>query len=146
MLFLYPIFFILPTMATARVDCSKEAYGECVRIADPLIKEPRLIFPDKMEDIDIVCHTWNKFVDCLKFYTDNCFTEQQRRQFNKAVENPIESLHQLCTDSNYQQEYLKYASCIKGTITERIHCGPHYHLLVEQVAQGDIISKSTLCW
>ncbi|KYB27115.1 hypothetical protein TcasGA2_TC033313 [Tribolium castaneum] len=145
MLFLYPILFILPAMASARIDCSRESYDECIRIADPLVKQPHLIFPDNMNDIDIVCKTWNKFVDCLKYYTDNCFTEQQRRQFNKAVEDSIESVHQMCVQPSYQKEYLQYAPCIKSTITEPAHCGSHYNLLVDQVAQGEIISKSTLC-
>lgn len=43
-------------------------------------------------------------------------------------------------------EYLRYAPCIKSTTTERSHCGMHYSLLVEQVEQGGVISKSTLCW
>ncbi|XP_044261372.1 uncharacterized protein LOC123009252 [Tribolium madens] len=145
MLFLYPILFILPAMASARIDCSRESYDECIRIADPLVKQPHLIFPDNMNDIDIVCRTWNKFVDCLKYYTDNCFTEQQRRQFNKAVEDSIESVHQMCVQPSYQKEYLQYAPCIKSTITEPVHCGSQYNLLVDQVAQGEIISKSTLC-
>lgn len=61
------------------------------------------MFPDNMADIELVCLTWNQFVDCLKGYTDHCFTPQQRRQFNKAVENPIESVHQMCTQRSYQQ-------------------------------------------
>ncbi|XP_017774482.1 PREDICTED: uncharacterized protein LOC108561175 [Nicrophorus vespilloides] len=127
------------------VSCARPAYEKCVRIADPLIKEAQLVFPDNMEDIDKVCRTWNRFVDCLKRYTDECFTAQQRRQFNKAVENPIESVHQMCMQPRYQKEYLQYAPCIKSTITERSHCGAHYNLLVEHVSQGEIVSKATLC-
>lgn len=43
-------------------------------------------------------------------------------------------------------EYLRYAPCIKSTITEMSHCGAQYNFLVEQVEQGGgAISKSTLC-
>lgn len=126
-------------------DCSKSEYERCVRIADPLIKEVRLIFPDNMNDMNLVCRTWNNFVDCLKRYTERCFTDQQRQQFNKAIENPIQSVHQMCTQPNFQKEYLQYAPCMKGTIIDNGRCGSHYRFLVDQVDQGDVISKATLC-
>ncbi|KAJ8921122.1 hypothetical protein NQ315_013592, partial [Exocentrus adspersus] len=136
---------ILPISTYGRMDCSKSEYDRCIRIADPLVREAHLVFPDNLDDIDQVCTTWNQFVDCLKLYTDACFTPQQRKQFNRAVESPIESVHQMCMQPSYQREYLHYAPCIKNTIIQRIHCGPQYNLLVDQVDQGDIISKSTLC-
>lgn len=83
-------------------DCTRSEYDRCVRVADPLVKEAHLVFPDNMRDIEMVCHNWNKFVDCIRKYTDKCFNDQQRRQFNKAVENPIESVHQMCSQPHYQ--------------------------------------------
>ncbi|CAH1968696.1 unnamed protein product [Acanthoscelides obtectus] len=141
------LLLIIPrTLSLGRLtDCSKTEYEKCIRMADPLVREAHLVFPDNINDIDQVCTTWNQFVDCLKVYTDECFTAQQKKQFNRAVESPIASVHQMCTQPSYQKEYLLYAPCIKSTIVERTHCGPEYNLLVEQVDQGDIISKSTLC-
>ncbi|XP_018562449.1 uncharacterized protein LOC108904399 [Anoplophora glabripennis] len=136
---------VLPMTSHGRMECSKREYDKCIRIADPLVKEPHLVFPDNLDDIDQVCRTWNQFVDCLKTYTDACFTPQQRKQFNRAVESPIESVHQMCMQPSYQREYLQHASCIKNTIIQRSHCGLQYNLLVDQVDQGDITSKSTLC-
>ncbi|GLV36978.1 uncharacterized protein CBL_02189 [Carabus blaptoides fortunei] len=128
-----------------RRDCSRSEYNRCINLADPLLKEPHLVFPDNMADIELVCLTWNQFVDCLKGYTDHCFTDQQRRQFNKAVENPIESVHQMCTQRSYQQEYLQHATCIKSTVTQPQHCGDQYTQLVNQVSQGEAISRASLC-
>jgi hypothetical protein len=45
---------------------------------------------------------WSQFVDCVKRYTDRCFTESRRQEFNKAVENPVDSVHQMCTVTKYQ--------------------------------------------
>lgn len=94
---------LLPILANARMDCSRTEYDKCIKIADPLVKEAHLVFPDNLNDIDQVCNTWNLFVDCLKIYTDQCFTDQQRRQFNRAVESPIESVHEMCTQPSYQK-------------------------------------------
>jgi len=46
--------------------------------------------------------TWTLFVDCTKRYTEHCFEESKRKVFNKAVENSIELVHQMCTSPQYQ--------------------------------------------
>lgn len=99
---LFGLLLVAVSSADIHLECSRNEYDRCIRIADPLIREAHLVFPDNMDDIDLVCRTWNKFVDCIKKYTDKCFSDQQRRQFNKAVENPIESVHQMCMQPHYQ--------------------------------------------
>lgn len=94
---------VLLPLSQGKTDCSKNEYDKCVRIADPLVRDAHLVFPDNVNDIDQVCNIWNLFVDCLKLYTDDCFTEQQRKQFNMAVKNPIESVHQMCSQPSYQK-------------------------------------------
>lgn len=49
-----------------------------------------------------VCRTWSQFVTCVKRYIDRCFTESRRQEFNKAVENPVDSVYQMCTVPQYQ--------------------------------------------
>ncbi|KAI4454403.1 hypothetical protein MML48_9g00004700 [Holotrichia oblita] len=87
-------------------DCTRTEYNKCVRIADPLVRDMHLVFPDNLDDIDTVCRTWNRFIDCLQTYTDKCFTADQRKQFNNAVKNPIDSVHQMCVRSDYQRDQI----------------------------------------
>ena len=35
--------------------CSRDDHQKCIALADPLLKDPHLIFPDNMKDIDRVC-------------------------------------------------------------------------------------------
>lgn len=54
---LHTFIFILGT-AYSQVDslqCSRHDYDVCVKMADPLLKDPHLIFPDNRADIDLVC-------------------------------------------------------------------------------------------
>lgn len=54
---LHTFIFILGT-AYSQVDslqCSRHDYDACVKMADPLLKDPHLIFPDNRADIDLVC-------------------------------------------------------------------------------------------
>ncbi|XP_052128072.1 transcription initiation factor TFIID subunit 4-like isoform X1 [Frankliniella occidentalis] len=129
---------------TMIAGCVRSEYQRCVHMADPLLKDARYIFPDNMADIDFVCGTWSQFVTCVKRYIDRCFTESRRQEFNKAVENPVDSVYQMCTVPQYQNEYLQHATCIKSTLTEDSHCGRHYRHLVEQVS-GEVERVSLCC-
>lgn len=40
---------------TMITGCLRSEYQRCVHMADPLLKDPRYIFPDNMADIDFVC-------------------------------------------------------------------------------------------
>nr|CAD7411247.1 unnamed protein product [Timema poppensis] len=36
-------------------DCSEQEHSRCVKMADPLIKDPKLVFPDNKQDIEHMC-------------------------------------------------------------------------------------------
>ncbi|KAL4142750.1 hypothetical protein QTP88_005160 [Uroleucon formosanum] len=110
-------------------NCGKEEYNRCISLADPLVKDPHFIYPGNLKDIDNICRTWTLFVDCTKRYTEHCFEESKRKVFNKAVENSIELVHQMCTSPQYQTEYLKHASCLRTTLFDDSRCGKHYRSL-----------------
>jgi len=51
-------FLFNPGTAYSQLDnsqCSRQDYDFCVKMADPLLKDPHLIFPDNRADIDNVC-------------------------------------------------------------------------------------------
>lgn len=53
----------------------------------------------------------------------------------------------LCSIDLYELmcvEYLKYASCMKATLTKDSHCGRHYRHLAAQVS-GDA-GRVAICW
>ncbi|KAF4519906.1 hypothetical protein B566_EDAN008282 [Ephemera danica] len=90
--------------------------------------------------------TWSKFVDCVKRYIDRCFTPDRRKQFNQAVQRSVDSVHQICTPTSYQKEYLSHAKCIKSTLTEEAHCGLQYRGLADIVAgQQPVTSRVHIC-
>ncbi|XP_014261814.1 uncharacterized protein LOC106673937 isoform X2 [Cimex lectularius] len=120
--------------AEVKSQCSQDDYNYCVRLADPLLNDVRLIYPDNPKDIEQVCRIWNVFIDCFKKYTDRCFTEAKRQEFHKAVENSMSSIHKLCFSPDYRTDYLKHASCMKKTVTQESYCGKQYKLLVAQVS------------
>ncbi|XP_044586663.1 uncharacterized protein LOC123266483 isoform X2 [Cotesia glomerata] len=143
-LVLFALILVNGASVISSYGCGREDHQKCITLADPLLKDPHLIFPDNMEDIDLVCRSWAGFVDCIKRYIDRCFSKQRRDQFNAAVEAPISSVHQMCSVSTYQAEYLQHASCLKATVTEPQHCGNEYSALVNEVSRGEM-ARANLC-
>ncbi|VVC41426.1 Hypothetical protein CINCED_3A025470, partial [Cinara cedri] len=129
--------FLITTEAANMIyaqNCGKEEYNRCIALADPLVKDPHFIYPGNLKDIDNICRTWTLFVDCTKKYTEHCFEESKRKIFNKAVENSIELVHQMCTSPQYQTEYLKHASCLRTTLFDDSRCGKHYRSLASFIS------------
>ncbi|XP_059488813.1 uncharacterized protein LOC132204360 isoform X2 [Neocloeon triangulifer] len=134
----------LASFAGAQQMCDSREYQMCITLADPLIRNPKLVFPDTMADIDEVCRTWAKFVDCVKRYTDRCFSPTRRLQFNQAVQRSVDSVHQMCTQTPYQTEYLSHASCIKATLNS--DCTRQYGRLADLVASTrPVTSRVHIC-
>ncbi|KAK9500964.1 hypothetical protein O3M35_002116 [Rhynocoris fuscipes] len=136
--------FMITLSSQVNGQCSKQDYQHCVKLADPLLRDPHLIYPDNAKDIELVCRTWSYFVDCVKQYTERCFTESRRQEFNKAVESPVSTIHKLCSMPDFREDYMKHAGCMKMTLTQDSHCGRHYKLLVSQVS-GEAPTASVCC-
>jgi len=134
----------------SRLDCRTDTLNSCIKLADPLLEDPRYVFPANTEDINHVCNvlfpkTWSEFVSCIKRYTSDCLTADQRADFNRAVGDSINSVHKMCTNEDYKNDYLLHASCIKEKSTSSVYCGSHYSRLVDQVKGVQPASQRELC-
>lgn len=144
------LLFGVCVMCQQRLDCQADELQSCIKLADPLLKDPKYVFPSNKQDINHVCNvlfprTWSNFVSCIRRYTDTCLTQDQRGDFNRAVGDSINSVHKMCTNDDYQADYLQHAECIKEKSTDEIYCGTHYNLLVQQVQGSREASKQELC-
>ena len=92
---------LVRSQAGGRLDCRTETLNTCIKLADPLLEDPRYVFPAANEDVDHVCKwvrgqkewkwvdfyknffsvlfpkTWSEFVTCIKKYTSDCLTADQ---------------------------------------------------------------------
>lgn len=137
-------------LGQSRLDCRTDSLNTCIRLADPLLESPRYVFPATPDDIDHVCNvlfprTWSEFVSCIRQYTADCLTSDQRADFQRAVGDSINSVHKMCTNTDYRNDYLRHAECIKERSTAPDFCGPHYNRLVEQVKGSRPASQRDMC-
>lgn len=133
-----------------RLDCRADSLNSCIRLADPLLEQPRYVFPANTEDMDHVCNvlfprTWSEFVSCVRQYTQDCLSSEQTADFNRAVGDSINSVHKMCTNEDYKSDYLRHASCIRERSTGAEFCGSHYSRLVEQVKGSRQATQRDMC-
>jgi len=132
------------------LDCRPESLSNCIKLANPLLEDPKYVFPATDEDIDHVCNvlfprTWSEFVSCIRQYTSECLSTDQKADFNRAVGDSINSVHKMCTNTDYKNDYLQHAECIKEKSVETSTCGDHYSRLVEQVKGIRSYDQRELC-
>ncbi|XP_069983181.1 uncharacterized protein [Penaeus vannamei] len=95
-------------LAQGRDRLDVEALKKCVQMAEPLVQNPDYIFPLNIDEIRGVCRMWDSFVLCVKNYTANYLTFQQREEFELAIASSIESIRQLCDgDPEYKRRGLR---------------------------------------
>ncbi|XP_071449908.1 uncharacterized protein [Hetaerina americana] len=127
-------------------SCSPEETRHCTILAEPLLRDPDLVFPDNMADIERVCRTWRQLVGCVGSYTGRCFSQDRREAFQKGAGGALASVNALCTQSLYQKEYLGHAPCIKATLTLKDHCGMYYERMVANTEVSPHSSdKASMC-
>jgi len=129
--------------------CEPQFLEQCIKMADPLLKEPKHVFPTNTDDIDHVCRevfpqTWSQFIACIKSFTATCLSPSQRSDFNRAVGDSINSVHKLCTNEDYKSNYLKNADCIKDKAMDE-PCQPYYEKLVNHIQEGSVSSEDLCC-
>lgn len=130
--------------------CEPQFLEQCIKMADPLLKEPKHVFPTNSEDIDHVCkevfpQTWSEFISCIKSFTATCLSPSQRSDFNRAVGDSINSVHKLCTNEDYKSTYLQNSECIKTKAMEEGVCKKYYEKLVSHIQEGSVSTEDLCC-
>jgi len=132
----------------ASVSCEPKFLEKCIKMANPLLKEPNHVFPSTSEDVEHVCSeifpkTWSEYISCIKSFTSSCLSTSQRSDFNRAVGDSINSVHKMCTNEDYKSDYLRNAECIKQKAMDEEACKSYYDQLLEHIESGK--STADLC-
>jgi len=128
--------------------CEPEFLEKCIKMGKEFFDRPENIFPLNSTDIDRVCSDvfpkmWSDFVGCTKSFGASCISSTELSQFNRAVGNSINSVHKMCTNADYQKDYLKSAICIKSAAIEETGCKIFYDELLQEINSPS--ESSTLC-
>nr|CAH0112202.1 unnamed protein product [Daphnia galeata] len=114
--------------------CQRDQLHRCVKTAEPLLRNPDYVVPATLSDVSTHCRIGNEFIDCIRDYAMICLTSDRRQQqlqiaLDEAVKND-----EMCSNANYQADYLKHAPCIKSMATDEGKCRKQLNYLIDQVA------------
>ncbi|XP_022693839.1 uncharacterized protein LOC111263205 [Varroa jacobsoni] len=142
------IWFILvmlayfPRNSIARPSDCAPRLRNCTEMVRPFLHDLKYMFPTTINDVDNMCKMWSDFVDCVRRYTKDCATQEQRNRFNQAVGDSVDTVHAICSSDKYQKEYLQSASCFRKVSVD--NCGSHYNDLVEEVTNA-VANNDHIC-
>lgn len=127
--------------------CPKDQLHRCVRMAEPLLRNPDYVFPSNVDDVATVCRLWSEFSDCVRGYASNCLQGDRGReaQLQGALDEAGRSVDDMCTDRAYQADYLRHAPCIKSMATDDTKCRRQLSHLVDQVSALSISNVQICC-
>lgn len=136
---------LLPGLVVASDPRGIEELTRCIKMAEPLVKDPENIFPLNNRDIERVCKLWDNFVRCVEDYTLHFLSSTQRQELNAAIESSVKSVNQLCVeDPEYRRSYIENAPCLKRVSMNRTLCGGQYDYLADLV-QGLQATDAQMC-
>merc|ERR1719414_232549 len=129
-------------------SCEPEFLEKCIKMGKAFFDHPENIFPSNSTDINRVCSDvfpkmWSEFIGCTKSFAASCISSSDLSQFNRAVGNSINSVHKMCTNEDYQKDYLKSANCIKNAAIEETGCKTFYDELLNEITSPS--ESATLC-
>ncbi|XP_069156152.1 uncharacterized protein [Procambarus clarkii] len=132
-------------MSAARDPRGLDQLTRCIKMAEPLVKNPDNIFPLTIRDIERVCKLWDDLTYCVRDYTINYLSPTQREEFNQAIESSIKSANMLCVeDPEYRTSYVENAPCLKRVSVNTSLCGGQYNYLADLV-QGFQATDAQMC-
>ncbi|KAI9556386.1 hypothetical protein GHT06_018960 [Daphnia sinensis] len=125
--------------------CQRDQLHRCVKTAEPLLRNPDYVVPSTISDVSTHCRIGNEFIDCIRSYALICLTSDRRQQqlqiaLDEAVKND-----EMCSNPNYQADYLKHAPCIKSMATDDGKCRKQLNYLIDQVSALSISNIQICC-
>ncbi|XP_046456766.1 uncharacterized protein LOC124203915 [Daphnia pulex] len=125
--------------------CQRDQLHRCVKTAEPLLRNPDYVVPATLSDVSTHCRIGTEFIDCIRDYAMICLTSDRRQQqlqiaLDEAVKND-----EMCSNANYQADYLKHAPCIKSMATDEGKCRKQLSYLIDQVSALSISNIQICC-
>ncbi|XP_017768587.1 PREDICTED: uncharacterized protein LOC108556823, partial [Nicrophorus vespilloides] len=83
-----------------------------------------------------ICSDLKAALKCIHSYTRMCMNLQHRKHFRELFHSTGVMVHELCNNSTYQEEYLKYAPCMKEVAAENEVCFSRYSTAMTSISSN----------
>lgn len=107
-------------------ECGAEELNKCSKSLQILRSATELSFTPKQEELAELCPDLQAGLRCISSYTRRCMTLPQRQQFMKIYKGTNEVIRELCREGDFQNEFLKHASCLQSVKPQHKKCEERY--------------------
>ncbi|XP_004932465.2 uncharacterized protein LOC101736860 isoform X1 [Bombyx mori] len=94
----------------------------------PVLSSPNISFALTRDDLDKSCIDLLAGIKCIDNYTDACMEKREKFLFRRIYAGITDVVQRLCTRGEYQDEYLKHATCVKSVRSEYEVCSKNYEV------------------
>ncbi|XP_054721894.1 uncharacterized protein LOC129231563 [Uloborus diversus] len=127
------IFLLLSTvigsLGEKEHNCTNQEFERCLKALNAIAQTEDLALAETREELNLVCKKLQHGVRCIDDHTYRCFTAGQRRVFNSVVSESRHVINDLCVPGKLQEDYLRYAPCLKNVSTDVRKCALQYRRL-----------------
>ncbi|XP_018330278.1 uncharacterized protein LOC108740451 [Agrilus planipennis] len=105
--------------------CDLEEWSSCSKPLSGIMDSGLTYFSSK-PDLDMLCPDLKEALRCIHAYTRLCMNLHRRKHFRKLFHDTNIMITELCSNSTFQEEYLKHASCMQSLQTQNQICFDKY--------------------
>lgn len=120
------MFFAVSITKARAEECGHEELNKCSKSLQVLTSATDLSFTPKREELAELCPDLEAGLRCIRSYTRRCMTLPQRQQFMKIYKGTDDVIRDLCREGDYQNEFLKHASCLRTVKPQHKKCEEKY--------------------
>ncbi|GIX68466.1 uncharacterized protein CDAR_500411 [Caerostris darwini] len=110
-------------------NCTAKEFEECLDALSAITQTEDLALAATREELNLVCRKLQHGVRCIDDHSFRCFTAGQKRIFNSVVSESRHVINDLCVPGKLQEDYLRYAPCLKNVSTDDRKCALQYKRL-----------------
>ncbi|GFQ64738.1 uncharacterized protein TNCT_266581 [Trichonephila clavata] len=110
-------------------NCTAQEFADCFTVLEAISQREDLALAATQEELNLVCRKLQQGVECIEDHSFRCFTAPQKRIFKSVVSESKRVIDDICVQGKLQEDYLRYAPCLKNVSTDEKKCANQYKKL-----------------
>ncbi|KAF8790145.1 uncharacterized protein LOC129961052 [Argiope bruennichi] len=110
-------------------NCTAQEFADCFTVLEAISQREDLALAATQEELNLVCRKLQQGVRCIEDHSFRCFTAPQKRIFKSVVSDSRHVIDDICVQGKLQEDYLRYAPCLKNVSTDERKCANQYKKL-----------------
>ncbi|XP_042906194.1 uncharacterized protein [Parasteatoda tepidariorum] len=120
---------IVGSSAEREQNCTAQEFADCFTVLEAISQREDLALAATQDELNLVCRKLKQGVKCIEDHSFRCFSVRQKRVFKSVVSESKHVIDDICVPGKLQEDYLRYAPCLKNVSTDHRKCANQYKRL-----------------